>query len=125
MNPETVEHAKDVCWRHEEDGHHSPGCLERKSIAVKTATVTIILITSRIDACMTSKIIGIMTVEIVTQATGTIKQSVGVTVSFIMSDTKVIDKKKGVQECRECDGRGVKVEVVRMGPLGCSEGPEV
>ena len=30
---------------------------------------------------------------------------------------KVIDKKKGVQECRECDGRGVKVEVVRMGPL--------
>ena len=34
----------------------------------KTATVTIILITSRIDACMISKIIGIMTVEIVTQS---------------------------------------------------------
>ena len=31
---------------------------------------------------------------------------------------QVIDKKKGVQECRECDGRGVKVEVVRMGLLG-------
>ena len=30
---------------------------------------------------------------------------------------QVIDKKKGVQECRECDGRGVKVEVVRMGCL--------
>merc|ERR550532_1824269 len=30
---------------------------------------------------------------------------------------QVIDKKKGVQECRACDGRGVKVEVVRMGPM--------
>merc|ERR1719422_786443 len=30
---------------------------------------------------------------------------------------QVIDKKKGVQECRECDGRGMKVEVVRMGPM--------
>eukprot|EP00440_Ansanella_granifera_P020074 gb/GFBE01021809.1/.p1 GENE.gb/GFBE01021809.1/~~gb/GFBE01021809.1/.p1 ORF type:complete len:512 (+),score=193.29 gb/GFBE01021809.1/:1-1536(+) len=30
---------------------------------------------------------------------------------------QVIDKKKGVQECRDCDGRGVKVEVVRMGPM--------
>jgi len=30
---------------------------------------------------------------------------------------QVIDKKKGVQECRECDGRGVKVQVVRMGPM--------
>jgi len=30
---------------------------------------------------------------------------------------EVIDKKKGVQECRACDGRGVKVEVVRMGPM--------
>jgi len=30
---------------------------------------------------------------------------------------QVIDKKKGVQECRECDGRGVKIEVVRMGPM--------
>merc|ERR1711870_31468 len=29
----------------------------------------------------------------------------------------VIDKKRGVQECRECDGRGVKVEVIRMGPM--------
>jgi len=29
----------------------------------------------------------------------------------------VIDKKKGVTECRSCDGRGVKVEVVRMGPM--------
>jgi len=30
---------------------------------------------------------------------------------------QVIDKKKGVQECSECGGRGVKVEVVRMGPM--------
>eukprot|EP00927_Polykrikos_kofoidii_P003985 TRINITY_DN1158_c0_g1_i12.p1 TRINITY_DN1158_c0_g1~~TRINITY_DN1158_c0_g1_i12.p1 ORF type:complete len:515 (-),score=101.08 TRINITY_DN1158_c0_g1_i12:469-2013(-) len=30
---------------------------------------------------------------------------------------QVIDKKKGVQECRQCDGRGVKVEVIRMGPM--------
>ena len=34
---------------------------------------------------------------------------------------QVIDKKKGVQECRECDGRGVKVEVVRMGLLRLQE----
>merc|ERR1719412_1862053 len=30
---------------------------------------------------------------------------------------QVIDKKKGVVECRECDGRGVQIEVVRMGPM--------
>mmetsp|Transcript_138165 Transcript_138165/g.240346 ORF Transcript_138165/g.240346 Transcript_138165/m.240346 type:complete len:511 (+) Transcript_138165:55-1587(+) len=30
---------------------------------------------------------------------------------------KVIDKKKGVQECDDCGGRGVKVEVIRMGPM--------
>lgn len=30
---------------------------------------------------------------------------------------KVIDKKRGVQECRDCGGRGMKVEVVRMGPM--------
>mmetsp|Transcript_49719 Transcript_49719/g.140159 ORF Transcript_49719/g.140159 Transcript_49719/m.140159 type:complete len:516 (+) Transcript_49719:103-1650(+) len=30
---------------------------------------------------------------------------------------QVIDKKKGVQTCGHCDGRGVKVEVVRMGPM--------
>mmetsp|Transcript_51429 Transcript_51429/g.95145 ORF Transcript_51429/g.95145 Transcript_51429/m.95145 type:complete len:512 (-) Transcript_51429:151-1686(-) len=30
---------------------------------------------------------------------------------------QVIDKKKGVQTCTECDGRGVKIEVVRMGPM--------
>jgi len=30
---------------------------------------------------------------------------------------QVIDKKKGVQECGECGGRGVKVQVVRMGPM--------
>mmetsp|Transcript_65289 Transcript_65289/g.116382 ORF Transcript_65289/g.116382 Transcript_65289/m.116382 type:complete len:521 (+) Transcript_65289:92-1654(+) len=30
---------------------------------------------------------------------------------------QVIDKKKGVQECSECGGRGVKVEVIRMGPM--------
>eukprot|EP00931_Biecheleriopsis_adriatica_P092077 TRINITY_DN658_c0_g3_i1.p1 TRINITY_DN658_c0_g3~~TRINITY_DN658_c0_g3_i1.p1 ORF type:complete len:530 (+),score=162.50 TRINITY_DN658_c0_g3_i1:65-1591(+) len=30
---------------------------------------------------------------------------------------QVVDKKKGVQECRKCDGRGVVIEVVRMGPM--------
>lgn len=30
---------------------------------------------------------------------------------------QVIDKKKGVQECSECGGRGVTVQVVRMGPM--------
>merc|ERR1740130_2050785 len=30
---------------------------------------------------------------------------------------KVIDKSKGVQECQGCGGRGVKIEVVRMGPM--------
>merc|ERR1712136_215108 len=30
---------------------------------------------------------------------------------------KVIDKQKGIQQCAECDGRGVKVEVIRMGPM--------
>mmetsp|Transcript_71279 Transcript_71279/g.221102 ORF Transcript_71279/g.221102 Transcript_71279/m.221102 type:complete len:367 (+) Transcript_71279:604-1704(+) len=30
---------------------------------------------------------------------------------------QVIDKKKGVTSCQECDGRGVKVEVIRMGPM--------
>jgi hypothetical protein len=30
---------------------------------------------------------------------------------------QVIDKKKGVSSCSECGGRGVKVEVIRMGPM--------
>jgi len=30
---------------------------------------------------------------------------------------QVIDKKRGVQTCDACDGRGVKVEVIRMGPM--------
>jgi len=30
---------------------------------------------------------------------------------------QVIDKQKGVQRCDECDGRGMKVQVVRMGPM--------
>merc|ERR1719326_25237 len=30
---------------------------------------------------------------------------------------QVIDKARGVQSCSECDGRGVKVEVIRMGPM--------
>merc|ERR1719326_961802 len=30
---------------------------------------------------------------------------------------QVIDKKKGVSQCDVCDGRGVKVEVIRMGPM--------
>jgi DnaJ family protein A protein 2 len=30
---------------------------------------------------------------------------------------QIIDKKRGVQTCSNCDGRGVKVEVIRMGPM--------
>jgi len=30
---------------------------------------------------------------------------------------KVIDEERGVRECRECNGRGVTVQVVRMGPM--------
>lgn len=30
---------------------------------------------------------------------------------------QVIDKKRGVQTCGECDGRGMRVEVIRMGPM--------
>merc|ERR1712241_385995 len=30
---------------------------------------------------------------------------------------QVIDKKKGVQTCAQCDGRGVQVQVIRMGPM--------
>eukprot|EP00448_Togula_jolla_P031282 CAMPEP_0170621286 /NCGR_PEP_ID=MMETSP0224-20130122/28521_1 /TAXON_ID=285029 /ORGANISM="Togula jolla, Strain CCCM 725" /LENGTH=511 /DNA_ID=CAMNT_0010947537 /DNA_START=59 /DNA_END=1594 /DNA_ORIENTATION=- len=30
---------------------------------------------------------------------------------------QVLDKQKGVQSCSDCGGRGVKVEVVRMGPM--------
>merc|ERR1719261_1566346 len=30
---------------------------------------------------------------------------------------QIIDKKKGVQSCSDCGGRGVKVETVRMGPM--------
>jgi len=30
---------------------------------------------------------------------------------------QVIDKQRGVQECSVCDGRGVKLEVIRMGPM--------
>merc|ERR1719197_668619 len=30
---------------------------------------------------------------------------------------QVIDKQRGVSSCPECDGRGVKVQVVRMGPM--------
>merc|ERR1712228_657602 len=30
---------------------------------------------------------------------------------------QVIDKKRGVQSCSDCNGRGVKVEVIRMGPM--------
>merc|ERR1719440_495330 len=30
---------------------------------------------------------------------------------------QVIDKVRGVQECSDCNGRGVKVEVIRMGPM--------
>jgi len=30
---------------------------------------------------------------------------------------QVIDKQRGVVSCSECDGRGVRVEVIRMGPM--------
>jgi len=30
---------------------------------------------------------------------------------------QVIDKQRGVQECGDCNGRGMRVEVIRMGPM--------
>eukprot|EP00448_Togula_jolla_P005582 CAMPEP_0170598028 /NCGR_PEP_ID=MMETSP0224-20130122/16024_1 /TAXON_ID=285029 /ORGANISM="Togula jolla, Strain CCCM 725" /LENGTH=508 /DNA_ID=CAMNT_0010922543 /DNA_START=71 /DNA_END=1597 /DNA_ORIENTATION=+ len=30
---------------------------------------------------------------------------------------QVVDKKKGVQECRDCDGHGMRIEVIRTGPM--------
>jgi DnaJ-class molecular chaperone len=30
---------------------------------------------------------------------------------------QVIDKKKGVKECRSCNGTGMKIETIRMGPM--------
>lgn len=30
---------------------------------------------------------------------------------------QVIDKKKGVQQCRHCDGRGMTIQRIRMGPM--------
>merc|ERR1719352_1895350 len=30
---------------------------------------------------------------------------------------EVLDQKAGVKDCAECDGRGVQVRVVRMGPM--------
>jgi len=35
----------------------------------------------------------------------------------IAVNREVIDKKAGVKECQECDGRGVRVQVIRMGPM--------
>merc|ERR1740138_1361618 len=59
------------------------------------------------------------------QKTKDVEQALKVTLEQMYNGTskkmaitrQVIDKKKGVQECRECDGRGVKVEVIRMGPM--------
>mmetsp|Transcript_62112 Transcript_62112/g.126484 ORF Transcript_62112/g.126484 Transcript_62112/m.126484 type:complete len:520 (-) Transcript_62112:70-1629(-) len=59
------------------------------------------------------------------QKTKDVEQALKVTLEQLYNGTskkmaitrQVIDKKKGVQECRECDGRGVKVEVIRMGPM--------
>jgi len=59
------------------------------------------------------------------QKTDDVKQELKVTLEQIyggqtkkMAITRqVIDKDIGVQECAECDGRGVKVQVIRMGPM--------
>merc|ERR1740138_1590503 len=59
------------------------------------------------------------------QKTKDVEQALKVTLEQLYNGTskkmaitrQVIDKKRGVQECRECDGRGVKVEVIRMGPM--------
>merc|ERR1719162_1910434 len=47
----------------------------------------------------------------------TLEQLYGGATKKMAITRQVIDKKKGVQKCSACDGRGVKVEVVRMGPM--------
>merc|ERR1719412_813349 len=48
---------------------------------------------------------------------GTLEQMYNGATKKMAITRQVIDKKKGVQECRECDGRGMKVEIIRMGPM--------
>mmetsp|Transcript_82483 Transcript_82483/g.197905 ORF Transcript_82483/g.197905 Transcript_82483/m.197905 type:complete len:515 (+) Transcript_82483:99-1643(+) len=57
------------------------------------------------------------TKDVVQNLKVTLEQMYGGFTKKMAITRQVIDKKKGVQECRECDGRGVKVEVVRMGPM--------
>jgi len=47
----------------------------------------------------------------------TLEQLYGGATKKMAITRQVIDKAKGVQNCSECDGRGVKVQVVRMGPM--------
>merc|ERR1719161_140488 len=47
----------------------------------------------------------------------TLEQLYGGATKKMAITRQVIDKQKGVQACSECDGRGVKVQVVRMGPM--------
>merc|ERR1719215_1656359 len=47
----------------------------------------------------------------------TLEQMYNGTTKKMAITRKVIDKKKGVVECQECDGRGVKVQLIRMGPM--------
>merc|ERR1719336_3497039 len=58
-----------------------------------------------------------MTKDVVQPLKVTLEQMYNGTSKKMAITREVIDKKKGVQECRACDGRGVKVEVVRMGPM--------
>merc|ERR1719336_3520333 len=58
-----------------------------------------------------------MTKDVVQPLKVTLEQMYNGATKKMAITREVIDKKKGVQECRACDGRGVKVEVVRMGPM--------
>jgi len=57
------------------------------------------------------------TKDVVQQLKVTLEQMYNGQTKKMAITREVIDKKKGVQQCSNCDGRGVKVEVIRMGPM--------
>jgi len=57
------------------------------------------------------------TKDVVHQLGVTLEQLYNGATKKIAVSRDVIDKQKGVQECAECDGRGVKIQIIRMGPM--------
>jgi len=57
------------------------------------------------------------TKDVVQPVKATLEQIYNGTTKKMAITRQVIDKQKGVQMCSDCDGRGVKVQVVRMGPM--------